>query len=148
MATDCCCPPDSLPTGWRTEGTRAPSFLIIASASCSMRARSIMRIGVPSSFLRRLAAEEDVGGDVLHAGEGEVLVDHLDAALADLARRVAAESAPSKRIVPPSGLWMPVMIFISVDLPAPLSPTSATTSPASTLKVDAAQRPAPARNAS
>jgi hypothetical protein len=39
----------------------------------------------------RLAPQEDVGGDVLHAGEGEVLIDHLDPALADLARRMAAD---------------------------------------------------------
>ena len=34
---------------------------------------------------RQLAAEEDVGGDVAHAGQREVLVDHLDARLADVA---------------------------------------------------------------
>src|SRR5262249_8363077 len=33
-------------------------------------------------------------------------------------------------IVPSSGWWAPVMTLISVDLPAPFSPTSAWTSPA------------------
>src|SRR5262245_66250742 len=42
---------------------------------------------------------------------------------------------PTKRIVPPLGAWTPVMVFIRVDLPAPLSPTSPTTSPGSTAKV-------------
>src|SRR3954469_20627872 len=36
---------------------------------------------------------------------------------------------PSKRTVPLSMLLMPAMHFTSVDLPAPLSPTSAVTSP-------------------
>src|SRR3954452_5639867 len=38
-------------------------------------------------------------------------------------------SSPSKLIVPASGGWMPAIVLTSVDLPAPLSPTSATTSP-------------------
>ena len=41
---------------------------------------------------------------------------------------------PSKRILPSSAAWMPAIDFTSVDLPAPLSPTRATTSPASTAK--------------
>src|SRR5215212_3314652 len=32
-------------------------------------------------------------------------------------------------MLPSSGLWKPQMIFISVDLPAPLSPSSPSTSP-------------------
>src|ERR1700722_6448477 len=39
---------------------------------------------------------------------------------------------PLKVIVPPLGGWTPARILTSVDLPAPLSPTSATTSPART----------------
>ena len=34
---------------------------------------------------------------------------------------------------------MPVMVFMSVDLPAPLSPTRPTTSPAADLEIDAVQ---------
>src|ERR1700745_2627913 len=41
---------------------------------------------------------------------------------------------PSKRISPASGGWTPASTFTSVLLPAPLSPTSATTSPALTVK--------------
>ena len=36
-----------------------------------------------------------------------------------------ATGAPSMRISPASARWMPARIFISVDLPAPFSPTSA-----------------------
>src|SRR5438876_1237691 len=43
-------------------------------------------------------------------------------------------SFPSKRISPLSGLWMPATHLIKVDLPAPLSPTSAMTSPSRTSK--------------
>src|SRR5918999_5521937 len=43
-------------------------------------------------------------------------------------------SWPSKRISPLSNGWMPAMHLISVDLPAPLSPTSAMTSPWDTWK--------------
>src|SRR3954452_23053922 len=41
---------------------------------------------------------------------------------------------PSKRISPPSVLWIPATHLISVDFPAPLSPTSAITSPSRTSK--------------
>src|SRR5215207_5890115 len=43
-------------------------------------------------------------------------------------------SLPSNEIVPPSAGWIPAIVFTSVDLPAPLSPTSATTSPGRTSK--------------
>src|ERR671911_282616 len=42
--------------------------------------------------------------------------------------------SPSKRISPLSNGWMPAMHLISVDLPAPLSPTRAMTSPRETWK--------------
>src|SRR5580704_2452612 len=41
---------------------------------------------------------------------------------------------PSTSIVPLSAMYAPARIFISVDLPAPFSPTSACTSPAATSK--------------
>src|SRR3954451_17542414 len=41
---------------------------------------------------------------------------------------------PRKRTSPSSIGWMPAMHLISVDLPAPLSPTSAIVSPARTSK--------------
>src|SRR5918998_6577221 len=42
--------------------------------------------------------------------------------------------SPSKTISPSSTGWRPAMHLISVDLPAPLSPTSAMTSPCDTWK--------------
>ena len=47
---------------------------------------------------------------------------------------------PSKKISPSSIGWMPATHLISVDLPAPLSPTSAITSPCAHLEVDVGQR--------
>src|SRR5438270_3327190 len=43
-------------------------------------------------------------------------------------------SSPSKKACPLSQPWMPAMHLMSVDLPAPLSPTRAITSPARTSK--------------
>src|SRR5437588_234059 len=43
-------------------------------------------------------------------------------------------TSPSKAISPESMAWMPATHLISVDLPAPLSPTSAITSPFRTSK--------------
>ena len=52
----------------------------------------------PEQASGRLAAEEDVGGDVLLRRQRQVLVDHLDAARADRARlEPRRSSAPSKR---------------------------------------------------
>ncbi len=44
--------------------------------------------------------------------------------------RSARPDAPWTSIVPSSGRWAPVITLISVDFPAPFSPTSAWTSPA------------------
>src|SRR2546422_10631617 len=43
-------------------------------------------------------------------------------------------TSPSNRTSPESAGWMPAMHLINVDLPAPLSPTSAITSPSRTSK--------------
>src|SRR5215211_3627041 len=43
-------------------------------------------------------------------------------------------SFPSKRMLPSSAGWIPAIVFTRVDLPAPLSPTRATTSPSWTSK--------------
>ena len=48
-------------------------------------------------------------------------------------------SRPSNTMAPAAGAPTPAMALSSVDLPAPLVPSSATTSPSSTLEVDAEQ---------
>src|SRR5258705_13867721 len=41
----------------------------------------------------------------------------------------SSTSSPCRKILPESGFWKPQTIFISVDLPAPLSPSRPRTSP-------------------
>ena len=78
-------------------------------------------------------------------GQRQVLEDDLDAACLRLAGSVKWTSSPSIRMRPAVGGYTPQMILTSVDLPAPLSPTSATTSPAwtssekSSMRDDAAE---------
>ena len=89
-----------------------------------------------------LLAEEEVGDDVEVVAQREVLVDGRDARApvascgsGDVDRCPAVESC----LPGPAGLT-PAIALISVDLPAPLSPTSATTSPAIDVEVDVRQR--------
>ena len=77
----------------------------------------------------RLAAEVHVLDDVEVVAEREILVDDLDPEPGGVLRAGDRDRLPSKRISPESALWMPAIDLISVDLPAPLSPTSAITSP-------------------
>ena len=89
----------------------------------------------------RLAAEEDVGADVEIVGERQVLVDGLDAAARGPRggwRRPTR--SPLYQISPSSGWKTPEIALIRVDLPAPLSPASATTSPRTQLEADLLER--------
>jgi hypothetical protein len=61
----------------------------------------------------------------------EVLVQRVDPRGARVEEK--ATGRPAKRISPPSSRWTPLIAFTSVDLPAPLSPSSATTSPSPTV---------------
>ena len=76
-----------------------------------------------------LAAEEEVGGDVQRGRDGEVLVDGLDAGAARVEGR--AGSAPLAVQQDLALVWLvaPDSALISDDLPAPLSPITASTSP-------------------
>ena len=94
-----------------------------------MRRRS-SRGRKPEQRCGRLAAEEDVGADVEIVGQRQVLVDRLDADLAGVARSCAGRPArPCRRSRPRRAGSTPEIALIRVDLPAPLSPASATTSP-------------------
>ena len=78
----------------------------------------------------RLAAEEHVAGHRELRREVHLLVDRLDAG--QLRRREASGSAPpvlGSAPPPRRAGTRPVMSLISVDLPAPFSPTRACTSP-------------------
>ena len=84
---------------------------------------------MPGDAAARLAAEEEIAGDVDRVAEREVLIDHLDARGPRICRRrerhrlaVDLDSAGIGNTAPDSTL-------LNVDLPAPLSPTSPRTSP-------------------
>ena len=82
---------------------------------------------------RGLAAQDDVLQDREVVGQHEVLVDHADAGGDGVAGLRNCISRPSIRIVPSSGRCSPYSVFISVDLPAPFSPTIAWISPRRTV---------------
>src|SRR5882762_6688850 len=64
----------------------------------------------------------------------------------DSAGSIRVTAWPAIASVPASGVSAPVMILISVDLPAPFSPTSAWTSPAASVKVTRVSARTPAND--
>ena len=89
-----------------------------------------LRLLEPVEPVARLTAEVHVLDDIEVVAESEILVDDLDPEPRRSFGLWIWTGWPSKIISPLSALWMPAMHLISVDLPAPLSPTSAITSPA------------------
>ena len=98
-----------------------------------MRARA--GLDVEAAPAGGLGAEHDVLEHGQVVGEHEVLVHHADAGGDGVGGRGEAHRARRRRvIVPSSGFCIPYRIFISVDLPAPFSPTTACTSPGRTTR--------------
>ena len=80
---------------------------------------------------RRLEPDRDVLGDREVRKEGRLLVNRGDSQVARAGPdRDRSTERPWTSIRPSSGRWAPVITLISVDLPAPFSPTRAWTSPA------------------
>ena len=127
IATAWRCPAESSDSGVRTDGIRSVRSRRIPRATCSMRPSSRSAPSV------QLAAEEDVRRHVEVGAQREVLEDGRDAQRVRRRRR-RDRRAPRRRSRsgPESGASTPEMTLASVDLPAPLSPTSATTSCACT----------------
>ena len=99
------------------------------------RLRLHHRLLQPLEDVVRLAAEVHVLDDVEVVAEREVLVDDLDPELGGVLRPVDVDTRRRRtgpRRCPAQ--WVPATHLISVDLPAPLSPTSAITSPGRTSK--------------
>jgi hypothetical protein len=82
----------------------------------------------------QLPAQEDVRDSVEVWRDGEILVDGLDPVRPRLLGELKETGCPSNSIVPASGAVTPVRQLMKVDLPAPLSPMSATISPWRTAK--------------
>ena len=89
----------------------------------------------------RLAVDEQIGQHRALGEQAELLVDDADAVLAGGVRRVDRRpAAPSSTIAPLSGRTTPASTFISVDLPAPFSPTTAWMVPRSTSRFMSVER--------
>ena len=84
---------------------------------------------MPGDAAARLAAEEQIAGDIDRVAERKVLIDHLDARGACVGRRGEDHRLAVDLDVPASGMTAPDSTLLKVDLPAPLSPTSPSTSP-------------------
>ena len=135
ISTSCC-------SGIDSRRTSASGSIAAPIRSSSRRARvAPLAPADPPPGARRLQAERDVLGDRQVGEERRLLVDRGDPERSardrvDRGRR----RRPWTSIVPSSGRWAPVMTLISVDLPAPFSPTSAWTSPASQVERDPLER--------
>src|SRR6478672_6958892 len=124
-ATDCRCPPESVATGCRIERIVVTARVFSVSAVfdsitgsficwnqlCASRPRYMF--WTTSRLSQRARSWYTTSIPSLAASFGPWIETSL----------------PSKRISPLSGVCAPAMHLISVDLPAPLSPTSAITSP-------------------
>ena len=141
MATIWRWPPDSDATGVVTLGMRDESDVISSTERCSM--------AVSSRSVHR--AERALAGTPRGRGTGCPRRRGCRRARGPGRRsrcrarsrpagRVMWTGSPRKRNSPLSARPTPEMVLISVDFPAPLSPTRATTSPASMLEVHVRER--------
>ena len=120
-----------------SEPMRALRIDVDAEARRAARARrATMRAPVDDAEpRRRLLAEKDVLGDGEVGHDAQLLMHHADAGGQRIARRAevhlaARRSSCGRRY----SRCTPAMIFISVDLPAPFSPTRPWISPARSAK--------------
>src|SRR5690349_2968336 len=122
-------PPESDATGIRTEVTvRTDSDARVRRAACSMSASS-------SSQERPRSRPRNMFWTMSRLSQSarSWYTTSMPSLLASVGPLIVTGS-PSNSTSPLSIGWMPATHLISVDLPAPLSPTSAVTSPARTVK--------------
>ena len=113
--------PDREPRDRHVERQLEPEF----GADCARFARSRTAGRSMSTAARRLGAEHDVRRRRQLRHQLELLVDHPDAEPLGRLRRIdARRRCRRSKISPSSARSAPARIFISVDLPAPFSPTS------------------------
>ena len=131
IATACRWPPErSLDRDVDRSGARSRAA---RSASSDVpRHRGAREHAEPAEHARSQRARGRGRCSARHAEVGrerEVLVDGLDSERVRVAHRGEPTGAPRTPISPASAGTAPHMLFIRVDLPAPLSPTRATISP-------------------
>ena len=128
ISMSCCLAIPSSPTGCLS-GTSKP---IRFKAACAWALRCL-RLTMPKRFGVRpsmiFSATDSVGTKF-----SSWWIVAIPCASESLVEAMVA-SEPSTRILPESGWCMPAIILISVDLPAPFSPSSAWTCPRRTDKV-------------
>ena len=135
ISTSCC-------SGIVSRRTSVSGSIAAPIRSSSRRARSRRS---PQRTRRqappRLQAERDVLGDGQVGEERRLLVDRGDPERAGAdAGRCPRPLGRGPRASPRRARCAPVMTLMSVDLPAPFSPTSAWTSPRAEVEGDAPQR--------
>ena len=130
IATDCRSPPDKVPTGWSESRMSMPIFDISSRVTPLAKSTLKRRNGqkpLVGSEPRKKFRQIDISGIIARSWYTVAI---------PLARASRGESnstgSPSNRYSPSLGLCTPERVLMSVDLPAPLSPSRQVTSPART----------------
>ena len=134
---------DDLPARQRQVLDRRQRMDVLAAgARQRLLGDAALRPAVDQAEALRRIADDDIVGD-RQVGNQRQLLEDADNAGGHGRCRVGRRRprAPSSIIRPSSGATTPAMILISVDLPAPFSPSTAWTRPASTVKRGLLQRP-------
>ncbi len=137
MASACRSPPDIVPTSWSASAMRRMPMCADLRQRDAVR-RLVVEPPERSPALGRLVAEEEVAGHARSAGSsrhpGARCRCRSPARRAASGRRhgIAVEADRRRR----RAATTPDMILISVDLPAPLSPSRQCTSPGMDVEAD------------
>src|SRR5579864_1826529 len=129
-ATDCRCPPESEATGWRIE------LMVVTASDLSVSAVFCSMIGSFSRWNASCSSRPRYmfwTTSRLSQSARSWYTTSIPSFPASFGPWMCT-SWPSNRISPLSGVCVPATHFTSVDFPAPLSPTSAITSPLRTSK--------------
>src|SRR5256885_4850191 len=129
IASICCCPPDMVPASWLRRSFSVGNVSKASARLWSMALRAALR-KAPSI---RFSTTVSLGNSRRPSGTSATPRSTI-ASAESLVRSCAVPSTVSD-IRPRSGRTRPVTHFISVLLPLPLVPSSATVSPASTWSV-------------
>ena len=124
-ASICCCPPESSAAGWLARWRRMGKRSKTRSVAASQRSRSERNVHIDS---RRFSATVSPGYTPRPPGAWAIPRRARASGAAPLTSR------PSKVTVPFRAGVRPEMARTSVDFPAPLVPSRATTSPAATAR--------------
>src|SRR2546421_8278871 len=129
IASICCCPPDIVPASWPC---RSPSAGNVSKASARLRLMAL-RAALRKAPSVRFSATVSLGNS--RRPSGTSATPRSTIASGDSLVRSCAVPSTVSDMRPRSGRTRPVTHFISVLLPLPLVPSSATVSPASTWSV-------------